>query len=552
MVSVEEEIHDAILVEGDSNIIPLSAAAIKPFSMNIIVAIGLILLLLSSTILYSILSEEEGFATEKEETTPTNSRIFVTDGSGTAVPGDPLEIDYIFSDVGETGKEPSIGVTSSGCMFFIAMEKPMRSCDYGATWENTADITQAPFTSDPYGWVDPVTDRIFNIHMMGLATTWIGWSDNDGESWLGNPYDSGPIPLNDHIKLGSGPWTDAGYGGFGQLSPLYSEAVYFCYNKLAGIFCYTSYDGGVTFPTGGQIYGLATSDGGLHGAITTAPDGTVYVTPRVATPAVILSKDNGLTWDTREMGQDTSTPNPRKNSEVATDSESNAYHVWTGADQGIYMARSIDSGDTWDSESIRISPVEVISTTFPQTDAGDPGRIAITYLGSENGSLLNTTDIDGNNWNGNGHYAPNGVHYHLYVTYSLNALDENPVFHTRRVTDDPVQIGAMCLNSGDCRSDQGGSNRNLLDFNDLHIDTQGRVYIAFADGCIDACASSPDPQPADSRTGRGSVYFMANGPSLFAEVGEMVSPIATPPPEMPSGMNLGVEVEAAREEADEE
>ena len=549
---MEEEIHDAILVEGDSNIIPLSAAAIKPFSMNIIVAIGLILLLLSSTILYSILSEEEGFATEKEEATPTDPRIFVTDGSGTAVPGDPLEIDYIFSDVGETGKEPSIGVTSSGCMFFIAMEKPMRSCDYGATWENTADITQAPFTSDPYGWVDPVTDRIFNIHMMGLATTWIGWSDNDGESWLGNPYDSGPIPLNDHIKLGSGPWTDAGYGGFGQLSPLYSEAVYFCYNKLAGIFCYTSYDGGVTFPTGGQIYGLATSDGGLHGAITTAPDGTVYVTPRVATPAVILSKDNGLTWDTREMGQDTSTPNPRKNSEVATDSESNAYHVWTGADQGIYMARSIDSGDTWDSESIRISPVEVISTTFPQTDAGDPGRIAITYLGSENGSLLNTTDIDGNNWNGNGHYAPNGVHYHLYVTYSLNALDENPVFHTRRVTDDPVQIGAMCLNSGDCRSDQGGSNRNLLDFNDLHIDTQGRVYIAFADGCIDACASSPDPQPADSRTGRGSVYFMANGPSLFAEVGEMVSPIATPPPEMPSGMNLGVEVEAAREEADEE
>ena len=89
------------------------------------------------------------------------------------------------------------------------------------------------------------------------------------------------------------------------------------------------------------------------------------------------------------MGQDASTPNPRKNSEVATDSESNAYHIWTGADQGIYMARSTDSGDTWDSESIRISPAEVISTTFPQTDAGDPGRIAITYLGSENGSLLN-------------------------------------------------------------------------------------------------------------------------------------------------------------------
>ena len=455
-------------------------------------------------------------------------RIFVTNSSGMPVDEVPLAMDFVFSDVGETGKEPSIGITSSGCMFFIAMEKPMRSCDYGESWENTADITQAPFTSDPYGWVDPVTDRVFNIHMMGLATTWIGWSDDDGESWLGNPYDSGPIPLNDHIKLGSGPWTDSGYGGLGQLSPLYSEAVYFCYNKLAGIFCYTSYDGGATFPTGGQIYGLATSDGGLHGAITTAPDGTVYVTPRVAIPAIIFSKDNGLTWDTREMGQDALTPNPRKNSEVATDSESNAYHVWTGADQGIYMARSTDSGDTWDSESLRISPAGVISTTFPQTDAGDPGRIAITYLGSENVSLLNTTDIDGNNWNGNGHYAPSGVHYHLYVTYSLNALDENPTFHTYRVSDDPVQIGSMCLNSGDCRTDDGGSNRNLLDFNDLTIDLDGRVYIAFADGCIDACATGNNSQPEDSRAGRGSVYFMANGPSLYVDKGDLVSPVSPP------------------------
>ncbi len=544
----EKEIQDAELIEDDAPDAIFEPAMAGPFTMVQAMAFGLVILLLSSTVLYYVFSSEEVVELEVVEPEYNDPRVFVTDSFGMPVDEAPLEIDYIFSDVGETGKEPSIGVTSSGCMFFIAMEKPMRSCDYGATWENTADITQAPFTSDPYGWVDPVTDRIFNIHMMGLATTWIGWSDNDGESWLGNPYDSGPIPLNDHIKLGSGPWVDAGYGIPGQLSPFYSEAVYFCYNKLAGIFCYTSYDGGATFPTGGQIYGLATSEGGLHGAITTAPDGTVYVTPRVATPAVILSKDNGLTWDTREMGQDASTPNPRKNSEVATDSESNAYHIWTGADQGIYMARSTDSGDTWDSQSIRISPAEVISTTFPQTDAGDPGRIAITYLGSENGSLLNTTDIDGNNWNGNGHYAPNGVHYHLYVTYSLNALDENPIFHTRRVTDDPVQVGAMCLNSGDCRSDQGGSNRNLLDFNDLHIDLEGRVYIAFADGCIDACASSPDPQPADSRTGRGSVYFMANGPSLFLDVGEMVSPVPASSPEMTNEIIPRVELEAVRQE----
>ena len=258
-----------------------------------------------------------------------DGRTFVTGPDGMPVDETPLNLNFTFSDVGETGKEPSIGITSSGCMFFIAMEKPMRSCDHGESWTNVADITQAPFTSDPYGWVDPVTDRVFNIHMMGLESTWIGWSDNDGESWLGNPHDSGTTPLNDHIKLATGPWVDEGYGIIGQLNPTYETAVYFCFNKLVGISCFTSFDGGATFEVGGNIVGLASTNGGLHGAITTAPDGTVYVTPRVETPTLIFSKDNGVTWDEREMGTDVGTPNPRKNSEVATDSESNACALYT-------------------------------------------------------------------------------------------------------------------------------------------------------------------------------------------------------------------------------
>ena len=60
------------------------------------------------------------------------------------------------------------------------------------------------------------------------------------------------------------------------------------------------------------------------------------------------------------MGQDVGTPNPRKNGEVATDTDSNAYNVWVGGDQE-FMSRSVDSGDTWEQESIRVSPVEVIS-----------------------------------------------------------------------------------------------------------------------------------------------------------------------------------------------
>ena len=458
-----------------------------------------------------------------EEVEMESPRIFVTDKTGESTGESPMNISFQFSDVGETGKEPSIGITSSGCIFFIAMEKVMRSCDYGESWVESQDpVMCSPTTSDPYGWVDPITDRVFGVQMIGLETSWICWSDDDGETWLGNPHDSGTTPINDHIKLASGPWTTAGYGALGQItgSTIYETAVYYCYNKLAGIFCFTSFDGGASFEAGGQIVGLATTNGGLHGAISTAADGTVYVTPRVETPSVIVSKDNGFTWFDRTMGEDVGTPNPRKNSEISTDTESNAYHVWTGADEGIYMSRSTDSGETWEQESIRISPVEVISTVFPQTDAGDPGRIAVTYLGSENSEMLNQSNIDGSPWDGNAHYAPNNATYHLYITISLNALDANPTFHTYRVTDDPVQVGSICLNSGDCR-DIGGSNRNLLDFNDLHIDREGRVYVAFADGCTGDCATNGNATAADSRDGRGSVYYLAGGPSLYADFGEL-------------------------------
>ena len=472
---------------------------------------------------------------EEEE----DPRIFVTDKTGASIDVAALDMTFQFSDVGETGKEPSIGITSSGCIFFIAMEKVMRSCDGGLVWEETQDpVMCSPTTSDPYGWVDPITDRVFGVQMIGLETSWICWSDDDGESWLGNPHDSGTTPINDHIKLASGPWTDSGYGALGQFTgSFYETAVYYCYNKLAGIFCFTSFDGGATFEAGGQIIGLATTNGGLHGAISTAPDGTVYVTPRVATPTVIVSKDNGFSWFERSMGEDVGTPNPRKNSEVSADTASNAYHVWTGpggpnqnssfnnySGEGIYMSRSTDSGESWEQESMRISPIEVVSYAFPQIDAGDPGRIAITYLGSENSSELGLDNLDGDPWDGNAHYANSKIHYHLYVTYSINALDENPIFHTYRVTEDPVQIGSICLNSGDCR-DIGGSNRNLLDFNDLHIDKEGRVFIAFADGCTGDCANENgnNSRPEDSRSRRGIMCYLESGPSLFESVGQLVA-----------------------------
>ena len=139
----------------------------------------LICLLLVATSLSGCLKQEEISLPEVEELeSPTT---FVTGVDGLPVDEQLIPMSFTFSDVGETGKEPSIGVTSSGCIFFIAMEKVMRSCDYGESWMETQDPIQcSPTTSDPYGWVDPITDRIFNVQMIGLETSWICWSDDEG------------------------------------------------------------------------------------------------------------------------------------------------------------------------------------------------------------------------------------------------------------------------------------------------------------------------------------------------------------------------------------
>ena len=99
---------------------------------------ALMLCFLVATLSLSGCFGAEEIQEEEQERPIVDQRVFVTDGTGASVDAAPLEMEFTFSDVWETGKEPSIGITSSGCMFFIAMEKPMRSCDAGKSWENTA------------------------------------------------------------------------------------------------------------------------------------------------------------------------------------------------------------------------------------------------------------------------------------------------------------------------------------------------------------------------------------------------------------------------------
>ena len=98
---------------------------------------AVLLALLMATVSLSGCFGEEEIIPDPVPVVEEDARIFVTDKTGASLEMTPINMTFQFSDVGETGKEPSIGITSSGCIFFIAMEKVMRSCDGGQSWEES-------------------------------------------------------------------------------------------------------------------------------------------------------------------------------------------------------------------------------------------------------------------------------------------------------------------------------------------------------------------------------------------------------------------------------
>src|SRR6266511_5197994 len=75
--------------------------------------------------------------------------------------------------------------------------------------------------------------------------------------------------------------------------------------------------------------------------------------------------------------------------------------------------------------------------------------------------------------------------WYLYVAHTYDGGD---TWTTVNATPgDPVQRGTICGGGfGGC--DNG--TRNLLDFNDLTVDKDGRALAAFADGCVGACIAA--------------------------------------------------------------
>jgi hypothetical protein len=147
-------------------------------------------------------------------------------------------------------------------------------------------------------------------------------------------------------------------------------------------------------------------------------------------------------------------------------------------------------------------PFGIRNVVFPQVVAGDDDRAAFMFLGTPtSGNYQDTANFRGE--------------WHMYIA---TTYDGGQTWTTVDTTpNDPVQLGSICTGGTTC-----GADRNLLDFNDLKMDYEGRIVGAYADGCV-GCTS-----PGTSRSDLATIVRQSGGKRLLAQFDppETAAPLA--------------------------
>ena len=433
-------------------------------------------------------------AAERPQVTPRSvplaagTQAFVAGGESVR-PSAPLPVAQR-SDIGREAAEPTVAVTKKGNVFIpaatfdaagnaLARTEIRASFDRGKTWRTVGagnDFANPPTTLDPFIFVDPTTDRIYNDDLT-LACSYLSFSDDEGESFTVNPVACG-LPVNDHQSIATGkPVRSTPIG--------YPNIFYYCgINQIADTSCAKSLDGGRTFLPGGIAYvGINPGSenlfcGGLAGHVVTGLKGEVYV-PRLYcdVPTVAISTDEGTTF-TQVKVSEVEGEDFQHESGIAIDSAGNAYYTWIGFDRLPRLAVSRDGGRTWDKEMV-LTPPELAQGNLPAIAAFGPGQVAVSFYGSANRCCYEVDEQEP------GARDNSQARWSTYVITSSNALAEKPTFYSTTVdprTDPSVK-----------RACGPGRCGNALDFLGVVVDSTGEVWSSSVDTC------TPEPGELSGR-----------------------------------------------------
>jgi hypothetical protein len=407
----------------------------------------------------------------------------------------PAAFDVLASPPGlaDWAGEPSIGIDwKTGAVLFQAETKTLKVAIDGstapaqATWTDVSPALTSQHTEDPILFTDSALGHTI-VSQLTVACSLGGITDDDGATWVQHPALCAPGAAFDHQSVGGGP--------FATTRPaLAPHAVYYCAQASLSAQCGASRDGGLTFGPAVPIYPATSNCIGIHGHIKVAPDGTVYVPfdDCDGMQGVAVSHDDGLTWSIHEVPGVPSYPAVSDPS-VAIGTDGTVYFSAPRGDVGsdeIVVAVSHDRAETWTPPVVVDHGFGLMNTIFPAGAAGDGDRAAVAFLGTATGGDISDA-------------AFGGV-WHLFVS---STTDGGATWTTADVTgSDPVQRG--CIDLGGF---PGTRCRNLLDFIDAGVDAQGRVLVAFADGCVDACVSGA----YNTRLARATIARQSGGTLLF-------------------------------------
>jgi hypothetical protein len=453
--------------------------------------------------------------------------------------------------------------TADGGEPTVGFDTARNAAVYGAgtddkrlTWDDStvpATMTVAPAkagtsltTLDAITFTDQNTNRTF-VSQLAAACSLFSFSDDAGTTYTPG-QGCGIGTVLDHQTVGGGPFHA---GAALQATGGYRDAVYYCAQDSYNGGCATSTDGGLTFGPVTPAYNTPANDpsdpdptlaaeGGacsaLHGHLRVGPDGTAYLPIKgcggTATagnltnteffgghPSVSVSTDNGASYQIHRVDAGNNSDESDPSVAVGRGDKVSGGRVYLGWEDGVNPSEttygttsaarisvSTDHGHTWSTPVDVSTPLGVNNVQFPEVIAGDDSRAAFAWLGT------NAVGDDQHN----GFVGPDGnpAVWHLYVS---RTYDGGSTWTTVDTTpNDPVQRGCVDLQGTSNKTvtdDNICSQRNLLDFNDITVDKQGRVLVAYADGCTGSCVSDPTVLS----TGKtGSVLRQSTGRGLYA------------------------------------
>jgi len=205
------------------------------------------------------------------------------------------------------------------------------------------------------------------------------------------------------------------------------------------------------------------------------------------------------------------------------DARGNLYAVWVTGGVVYLSVSPIDAPQnnpalggrpaTFWTTKARVSLPAVTSAVFPAVTAGDAGRIAIAYMGSEDCTPAGASDT-----------CQADAHWNTYTAIITDALSlaragATTTIVSGKVNHRVVHRGSVCTSGTTCTGD-----RSLLDMLDLGFDQSGRISVVFMDNNNGIAA---EPRTAAAKNGPFTQFAKeVAGPSLLAPTGTQPSTIS--------------------------